>query len=124
MADFATYVLAAEPALPWPAGTFLKAYTENRRLADELALEASPIAEFVRDLAKREEPWQGTATELLFSLRATVVDTESLKQRSFPKNGKVLSGMLRRLAPNLANIGVVVTFGKSGERWIRIEKMQ
>jgi hypothetical protein len=75
--------------LPWQKGAFLGAYTNNRDQANELALEASPIAEFVRELAK-SETWEGTATQLLFSLRGNTVDTETLKQRAFPKNGKVL----------------------------------
>src|SRR5262249_4514810 len=39
MADFALWVVAAEPALGWQSGAFLKAYTENRGQANELALE-------------------------------------------------------------------------------------
>src|SRR5690606_36433416 len=44
MADFARLVAAAEPALGWPEGSFLDAYTENRQEAVSVFLEANPIA--------------------------------------------------------------------------------
>jgi len=40
MADFATWAVAAEPALGWPDGAFMRAYAGNRASAHELALEA------------------------------------------------------------------------------------
>ena len=43
MADFARWVVAAEPALGWPAGSFLKAYTGNRDAIHEIALDAAVI---------------------------------------------------------------------------------
>src|SRR5262249_35868902 len=44
MADFACWVVAAEPALGWPEGAFLRAYNDNRAAANALALEASVVA--------------------------------------------------------------------------------
>lgn len=43
MADFATWVCAAEPALGWGEGSFLKAYGRNREDLNSLALEASEL---------------------------------------------------------------------------------
>ena len=48
MADFATWVVAAEPALPWEPGTFLAAYTRNRAAVVEYSLEGDPVAVAVR----------------------------------------------------------------------------
>ena len=45
MADFAEWIVAAEPALPWEAGAFLTAYTATRQDANDLTLEASPVAQ-------------------------------------------------------------------------------
>jgi len=49
MADFAVWVVACEPALPWPPGSFMAAYLENRAEAVELSLEADCVAVAVRD---------------------------------------------------------------------------
>ena len=67
MADFARWATAAEPALGWPAGTFLRAYAGARESAVDLALEASPVAVEIRRFVdgRGVEVWEGTATELL-----------------------------------------------------------
>src|SRR5262249_31704400 len=49
MADFALWATACETAL-WPAGTFARAYTANRRAAIESIMEADPIATCVRSI--------------------------------------------------------------------------
>src|SRR5207245_1249553 len=45
MADFAIWVTAAEPACPWEAGSFLRAYARNRRNAEEAVLDGDPVAD-------------------------------------------------------------------------------
>jgi hypothetical protein len=49
MADFALWATACETAL-WPAGTFACAYDANRKAAIEDAIEADPVAAYVREL--------------------------------------------------------------------------
>ncbi len=105
LADMATWVVAAEPALPWAPGTFLAAYSGNRADANDLALEASPIVPALRQLAA----FTGTATELL-ALLATKADDETRRQRGWPKSAHGLSNVLRRLAPNLRASGIDVVF--------------
>jgi hypothetical protein len=108
MADFAIWMVAAERGLGWADGTFLAAYEGNRAEANELTLEASPIARSVRDLAA-DAGFFGTATDLLEQLRSRVSD-EAATDREWPKNGRALSGRLRRIAPNLRAVGVGVDF--------------
>src|SRR6516162_9450521 len=103
MADFAKWVSAAEPALGWESGTFLRAYIANRKAANELVLE-TPVAEAVRKLTL---PWTGTATELLAALDA-LVNMRTRRSRSWPESPRQLSNALRRLAPNFRHIGVFV----------------
>jgi hypothetical protein len=50
MADFARWATAAEGALSWPRGRFMKAYIENRAAASEQTLEASTVATALRAL--------------------------------------------------------------------------
>jgi putative DNA primase/helicase len=47
MADFERWVTAAEPELGFKPGIFLRAYRKNQNSANELALEASPIADAI-----------------------------------------------------------------------------
>ena len=112
MADFATWMSAAEPALPWPRGTFMDCYEGNRLQANSLALEASPVAKVVMELALKRE-WTGTATELLADLER--IAHEKVKQsKQWPSSARALSGLLRRLAPNLRAAGFEVDFASEG----------
>ena len=111
MADFAQWVVAAEPACPWKPGLFLDAYTDNRACAHELALEASPVAETVRAFAAMDDEWTGTASELMKILRARAGhDLMKPPPKDWPQRPNGLSSTLRRLAPNLRAIGVRIDF--------------
>ncbi|MGV3723559.1 MAG: hypothetical protein ACO1SX_21900 [Actinomycetota bacterium] len=128
MADFAVWVMAAEPALPWEAGTFLTAYNGNRKDANAGVLESSPIASLILPLAERSDQWgnevgwEGTSAELLACLEGEALD-EVRKAKSWPKTATALSSVLRRLSPNLRAEGVAVEFGKTnGKRWIRVSR--
>jgi hypothetical protein len=110
MADFATFATAAESALGFPKGAFMKAYSRNRLDANAVALEASPIASVVCDLAEKTR-WEGTAKDLLGKL-SEMTEEEVRKSRSWPKNPRMLSGMLRRLATALRRAGVEVQFSR------------
>jgi hypothetical protein len=125
MADFATWVSAAEPALGWPTGSFLEAYERNRQEANALALESSSLVQPIIRLAD-SGPWQGTATELLSALNNEVLNGPVGEQWSYPKSARELSHAIRRLAPNLFQIGVSVDFrrtpGDNSARMITIQK--
>lgn len=128
MADFALWVVAAEPALGWEPGTFLAAYARNRDGANELGLEASPVAVALRELlatAPVGTPFPGTATEWLGFL-SRKVSPEFRHQRGWPKNARALSNALRRLAPNLRAAGIDVRFptGRRHGRQIVVEKLR
>ena len=113
MADFAVWVIAAEPAIGWPDGSFLTAYTRNRASAHELALESASI---VPPLQQLPPEWEGTAGELLEQLVA-LVGEKVTKREDWPANPRTLSGQLRRLAPDLRSIGIEVTFApRTGKR--------
>jgi hypothetical protein len=64
MADFALWATACETGL-WPAGTFTRAYTANRKTAIECVIDADPIAACVRDLMGERSSWTGSAADLL-----------------------------------------------------------
>jgi hypothetical protein len=111
LADFAHWISAAEPTLGWAPGTFTEAYDANRTHADEDALEASPIPGPLYGLIDKRA-WHGTATELLDALAGRAA--EPVRGSSdWPANPRVLSSMLRRLAPNLRRVGVQVVFSEN-----------
>lgn len=108
MADFAAWTTAAAPALGWADDYFISMYTANREQAHESALDASPVASVIRALAD-QEPWEGTAAELLERL-TKLADEAARRARNWPTTPRQLGAALRRLAPNLRAVGVQVGF--------------
>ena len=118
MADFATWIVACEPALGWAMGTFLPAYERNRSDANSVSLDASVISEPILKIAK-DGGFVGTATELLEKIDEAASEKVK-KQQGWPKNGRAVSGQLKRIAPNLRANGVIVNWFREG-RARRIE---
>jgi hypothetical protein len=106
MADFAKWVVAAEPALPWASGEFLAAYQTNRDSANVVSLEASIVYSPLEAIGL---PFEGTASELLGQLQDRLRDPKK-PPKGWPANARSLSNALRRLAPNLRREGIEVTF--------------
>ena len=122
MADFALWMVAAEPGLEWKSGTFMAAYQTNREVANEVAIEASPIAALVLDLLARKGDFEGTASDLLRMLNERA-DPNAMRTRGWPQTASHLSNVLRRLAPNLRSSGIEVDwFRRVGRRFIRISR--
>ena len=122
MADFATWIVAAEPALPWEPGTFLDVYSRNRAAVVEHSLEGDVVAVAVRLLmADREEAWEGAPSGLLEALEALVPESTK-RSKAWPKAANSLSNRLRRAATFLRAIGIEIEWGKSGPRFISIRK--
>ena len=122
MADFESWVTAAEDALEWEEGTFRRAYAANRRMAQLHVVETDEVAVLVREIAQEQDEWVGTATELFTELASR------MRPRSFrlPQTPAQLSGRLRRLAPDLKAVRVDVQFfreGRTGTRRISIRKI-
>jgi len=120
MADFALWVSAAEPALPWSQGEFLNTYYGNRKETVELSLESDPVSSAIRELMASRNEWQGTSSELLDKL-SEIVSEKIQKSQSWPKRGNTLSNRLKRSATFLRAVGIEVEFFRlsgSGSRKI------
>ena len=108
MADFAKWVSAAEPALPWSEGEFLAAYNRNQRESVTSILELDCVAEALATMmAQQNGDWTGTATMLLEELRCHAPESVQ-KSREWPKTAQSLGGRLTRIAPNLKHIGITI----------------
>jgi hypothetical protein len=119
LADFATWVTAAESALPWKRGDFLSAYGRNSQEAHSIAIESSPLAEAISALDWTQQ-FSGTATELLDKLNQEAAETVR-RQRSWPRSAQALSAQLSRLKPNLRATGIYVETGiRTGKARTRI----
>jgi hypothetical protein len=126
MADFARWAVSAEQSLGFQAGAFLKAYDRNRSNANVLALEAFPVVNPIFELIAEQARWEGTASDLLVDLRLRS-NQDVARMRDWPNSPRSLSGLLRRLAPNLRAIGIAVSFpprqAGTGKRLIALGKV-
>ena len=120
MSDFARWIIAAEPYMCWPAGTFLRAYNENKVQAGFGVIEASPVASALLRFVSSE--WKGSATALLSELEAIATDLEK-RQANWPKSPHAMGGAISRLAPTLRDAGIQVSQGKSGQRFIHFTRI-
>ena len=123
MADFALWVAAAEDALPWKKGTFVKEYTLNREMLVDVGLEDDPIGstvlEFMQKLSQSE--WSGTATELLYALNK--IASKALKRhKDWPKLHNALSRRLMRVAGFLRKRGIEIERANTRPRTITVKK--
>lgn len=115
MADFVVFGSAAETGLGWPTGTFLAAYEENHACLRQTSLESSPVTAVLMRLLHREGCWRGTASGLLHALNDEA-GVAVVRQRAWPRNAKLLSDLLRRLASSLRATGITVEFWRSADR--------
>ncbi|HXW62045.1 MAG TPA: hypothetical protein VEJ45_05555 [Candidatus Acidoferrales bacterium] len=120
MADFAKWIVAAEPGLPWEPGNFMRIYTSNRQDATEQILDSDAVA----DLAKTLAPWEGTAAELLTELNESVPESMTRRKEWFSRP-KQVSDHLRRIVPALRRVGIEVEWSKHHHpRLIHIRKTE
>lgn len=101
MVDFCRIGTAVATVLPgYEASDFMTAYNENQNAANDITLESSVIYPVLREmLSMPPYSFKGTPGELLTKLKE--IAPEAAKSKLFPKTPAVLSGTLKRLAPNL-----------------------
>ena len=117
MADFAQWGTACESAFV-PPGTFLRAYSENRRAVRDGVLEADPVAARVRELMARCSTWSGSASDLLRAGAAPPGFPSS--HGGWPHSPRALAGRLRRAQTFLRTLGIEIAFGREGRSGTRI----
>jgi hypothetical protein len=121
MADFAVTGEAAGAALGWRKGEFVGAYAANRDEQTGTILDGSIVYPALRAVVPIRGEYAGTATDLLAALAKEA--GERSRDRAWPGSGRVLAGILRRLAPTLRKTGLIVEFTRSGharQRLVRV----
>lgn len=101
----------------------MKAYLENRASIIELGLEADPVGSSIMTLMGKSEEWTGPATDLLADLNKVAPD-HFRRLRGWPKQPNALSNKLRRSATFLREKNYEIEWGKSGNRYIAIRRVE
>jgi len=123
MADFAVWGEAVCRGFGKGPGEFLAVYATNRQQASESVLEESAVAQHLRVMMAETSKWKGTARELLDDLGRLAGDKITGSKR-WPKNPRALSGQLRRLAPSLRTINIMVNFGREPHTGVRLNTVE
>ena len=121
MADFAIWISACEAALGLEKREALEAYHANYAEGRDLALEAAPIYEPLREVARAG--FSGTSSELLFLLSKLASDSTRRSQR-WPKAPNALSNALRRIAGGLRSSGIEIYFNRVDHQGRRVISVQ
>jgi len=121
LADFAQWVEAAEPSLPWKAGRFLKCYEENRATSASKSINADIVAQAVMLFMDGRGKWTGTATELLGEIEGDpkrqtgYVSERTMRSEEWPKVPHAFSRRLKRASNFLAQAGIRIKFGRTAD---------
>jgi len=114
MADFAQFIVAAEPALPWPPGAFLAACQRNRSHAVAALADGDLVATAVRNLIETRDMWTGLKSDLYETLSMSM-SPEVRRSGDWPGNARWFADRLRRAAPTLRTLGIDVVERRSGQ---------
>jgi putative DNA primase/helicase len=123
MADFAKLVTAAESTLGWPQGSFVSAYSANRKESEEAALESNAVASTILTMIQANGEWQGTAADLIMHLRKRY-PTQTEGSDAFPRQPATFGAELRRVAPLLRTRGVSVIHSRAGKDRRRVIELR
>ena len=115
MADYAEWIVACEPALPWSPGAFLAAYGEAREEMVQTGIDANPVAVAVVELLGDVGSWSGTASDLLVALGHRGDGTRPPK--GWPETPQQMGGRMTRIAPLLRSSGWDVEKGEGRNRY-------
>lgn len=117
MADWSLWAAAAGEALGIGAEKVMAAYWRNIGQVNERLLQSHPVAAAVMALLEREPEWQGTPAELLERLEKIAEQEKiNVRAKTWPKSATALSRRLKEVASNLADAGVEMVAGRTGDK--------
>jgi hypothetical protein len=123
MADFARWMVAAEPACPWETGTFIKTYEDNRAEMIEQAIEADPLGDAVIMSLKDQHLVRKSPSEL-FDLLKSLAGEDNKKHKEWPKTVSAMGKQLMRLEGFLASKSIQIKRERQmDKRFIVLEKV-
>ncbi len=113
LADFHCWAEAAEESFGFAPGVFAEAYAANRANATEIALTSNPFVSALLTHLQSNPDVEATASELLETLLWQGGENQR-RMPGWPRAPRVVSAILKRVAPNLRQIGIVVEHGHRG----------
>lgn len=121
MADFCKIGTATALCLGYDENFFMDAYRENLKQANDITLESNVVTPVLKSYIDVTGHFKGAPSELWKALGDH--NPDAAKSAYWPKTATVLSGILKRLAPNFRETGISIETGREHEgRWIEICK--
>jgi hypothetical protein len=105
MADFAEWVVAAEPALPVEPGTFMRVYINNQATSMEHAVANDSVGAAIASMLGERQSWTGKTSTLLEDLKSYLPDPQS-PPKDYPSTYQAMGARLRRIRPALRGVGI------------------
>ena len=115
LADYAEWCNAVSLALDYEPGAFMKAYDENIKRQNSEAIEASVTAQLTIEFMDKlhDSEWIGPAKDLWVEFDKLAEKNGLKKDRTFPKTHKWLWRRIKEIKPNLASIGINLSYNES-----------
>ena len=126
MADFAEWGEAISQAMGYQPNSFIGAYHENIGIQNLEAIEGHVIGSIILELMRRQDLWEGTATDLFNRIKELADELRlDTKAGHFPKAPNSLRRKLNEIKSNLADENIFIDpsrKGKAGTKLIKIIK--
>ncbi len=124
MADFAAWIVACEPALPWPPGTFMAMYSGNRQTAAQAAIEGDKIGALMMEIIAegtgdagfgtgRKGYWKGPVRKMMEDIKGRIKSSGD-SHHEVPGSTRAMSNKIERMAATLRLIGYQANFTRPG----------
>ena len=123
LADYALWGCAVALALGYGEDDYWAAYKANIGAQTREALDASPVAQAVLALMQGRDEWRGSPSDLLDELNRVSEDLKlDTKAKAWPKDPSWVTRRLTLVLPNLAQVGITIEKGSSGQqRWVALK---
>ena len=113
MADFGRLVIAAEPALPWAPGAFLKAFEQSQAQALAALVDGDVVAKEIMNFSRHHpKGWSGLVSDLFDQLNLNA-DPQVTRLKDWPHSANWLSMRIDRIAAGLRVRGMEITNRRS-----------
>jgi energy-coupling factor transporter ATP-binding protein EcfA2 len=107
LTEFAHLGVGVEAKLNYPIGSIEKRFADNANIANEIAIDASPVASTLRSwILEHGEVWTGTMSDLLNVLKTHAKKSELAG--TLPKTANSLGGELKKCESALFESGVII----------------
>jgi ABC-type oligopeptide transport system ATPase subunit len=106
MVEFTHLGEGVEQYLKYPTGSMRSRMAAGVEIANEIAIESSPVASIIREWMTLERDWSGTTTDLLNILKTYAKKSELAG--TLPKTANSLGGELKKCESALAQCGIVI----------------